>query len=246
MGANVVAIVQARMGSTRLPGKVLLPIAGEPMLAHVVERARAVPGIGEVVVATSTEPADDPIADLCAARDWACFRGSEDDVLDRYYQAALTHNADHVVRITADCPLLEIDQAGILVERHLESGAEYTHNITVWGSGMPLGTGAEIFTLACLETSWRDGGEPHHREHVDEYVGDHPELFRMERVDAPEALRRPELRLTVDTPDDLAFVRAVYDRFPSEKEPALADVIALLDEHPELTELNRHVVQKPI
>jgi spore coat polysaccharide biosynthesis protein SpsF len=246
MSANVVAIVQTRMGSTRLPGKVLLPIVGEPMLAHVVERARAVPGIGEVVVATSTEAADDRIAELCAARDWACFRGSEEDVLDRYYQAALAYKADHVLRVTADCPLLEIEQTGAVVERHLESGADYTHNITVWGSGMPLGTGAEIFTLTCLETSWRDGREPHHREHVDEYVGDHPELFRMERVDAPEALRRPELRLTVDTPDDLALVRAVYDRFPSGTLPAVAEVIALLDENPELTELNRHVVQKPI
>jgi spore coat polysaccharide biosynthesis protein SpsF len=243
----IVAVVQARMGSTRLPGKVLEPIAGEPMLAHVVERVRGMELVGHCVVATSSNPADDALEALCAERAWDCFRGSEEDVLDRYYRAALAAGASHVVRITSDCPLVCPRQTDHVIRRHLDTGADYTHNITVWGSGMPLGTGAEVFTLGALERSWHDGHEQHHREHVDEYVGDHPELFRIERVEAPPELRRPELRLTVDTTEDLALMREVYDSLHRPGELIeLADVIALVDERPELVELNRHVLQMPI
>lgn len=241
---NVVVVIQARTGSTRLPGKVLADVAGKPLLARVAERSQRMERADEVVVATSTSPRDDAIAALCAERGWACFRGSEEDVLDRYYRAAVRHGAAHVVRVTADCPFLCPHQADRVVERHLETGSDYAHNITVWGSGMPLGTGVEIFTFAALERSWREGHEPHHREHVDEYVGDHPELFHMERVKAPTELHRPKLRLTVDTPEDLELTRQVYTRLADPVE--LGDVIALLDESPELVELNRQVVQKPI
>jgi spore coat polysaccharide biosynthesis protein SpsF len=244
---TVAAVVQARMGSTRLPGKVVEPVAGEPLLARVVERVQAMAAVARCVVATSTASRDDAIAALCAERGWDCFRGSEEDVLDRYYRAAVAFAAEHVVRITADCPFVCPHETDRVIRRHLDAGADYTHNITVWGSGMPLGTGAEVFTFATLERSWREGLAPHHREHVDEYVGDHPELFRIVRVDAPPRLRRPELRLTVDTVEDLALTREVYERLARPGELIeLADVIALLDEHPELLELNRGVVQKPI
>jgi spore coat polysaccharide biosynthesis protein SpsF len=244
---GVVAIVQARMRSTRLPGKVLEDLAGEPMVAHVVTRARAATLVNEVVVATSDRPADDAVVALCAARGWASFRGSEEDVLDRYYRGAQAYDAAHVVRVTADCPLLCPVQLDRVLVLHLESGADYTHNITVWGSEMPLGTGAEVFTAAALATSWRDGHEPHHREHVDEYVGEHPELFRIERVLAPPGLRRPGLRLTVDTPEDLELVREVYVRL---KRPGdiidLVDVVRLFDEEPKLAAINADVRQKTI
>lgn len=243
----VVAIVQARMGSTRLPGKVLEEIAGDFLLSHVVRRTLQMRLVDETVVATSDAEADEVIAALCDDRGWCCFRGSEADVLDRYVQAARAYNADHIVRVTADCPFICPHEADRVVARQLESGADYTHNITVWGSGMPLGTGTEIFTRATLERSWRDGHEAHYREHVDEYVGDHPKLFRIERVDAPPHLRRPDLRLTVDTPEDLLFAREVYARLYQPGDiVGLASVIALLDKTPELVEINRHVVQKPI
>lgn len=244
---KVVTVIQARMGSTRLPGKVLEPVSGDALLALVCERARRVGSVDETVVATSTLAADDVIAQFCDERGWNCFRGSESDVLDRYFQAAIASEADHVVRITSDCPLVCPHEADRVVRHHLASGVDYTHNLTVWGSGMPLGTGVEIFTRAALERSWREGHELHHREHVDEYVGDHPELFRIDRVDAPDELRRPELRLTVDTPEDLRLVRAIYDRLYRPAEVLeLADVIALLDNSPELVEINRHVVQKAL
>jgi spore coat polysaccharide biosynthesis protein SpsF (cytidylyltransferase family) len=242
---SVAAIIQARMGSTRLPGKVLADVAGDVLLAHVVARTRGTRLVDQTVVATTNAPGDDVIAALCDDRDWDCFRGSESDVLDRYYQAGLAYEADHIVRITADCPFVCPHEADRVIARHLDSRADYTHNITVWGSGMPLGTGTEIFTRSALARSWRDGHEAHHREHVDEYVGDHPELFAMERVDAPDHLRRPELRLTVDTPEDLLLVREVYGRLRRPGELIeLADVIGLLDESPDLVDINRHVVQK--
>jgi spore coat polysaccharide biosynthesis protein SpsF len=244
---SVVTVIQARMGSTRLPGKVLQTVAGEPMLAHVYERARCIASVDRTVIATSELAADDVLADLCAERGWSCFRGSESDVLDRYFRAATANEADHIVRITSDCPLVCPHESDRLVLSHLSSGADYTHNLTVWGSGMPIGTGAEIFTRAALERSWREGHEPHHREHVDEYVGDHPELFRIERVDAPEALWHPELRLTVDTPEDLHLVRELYERLYRPGEILeLTDVVALMDRSPELAEINRHVVQKKL
>jgi spore coat polysaccharide biosynthesis protein SpsF len=242
---SVAAIIQARMGSTRLPGKALCELAGEPMLAHVVRRAMTINHVDRVLVATTTAPVDDPIEVLCRSRGWFCFRGSEDDVLDRYYQAARSVDAAHVVRITSDCPLVCVDETGRLIAHHLASGADYTHNVTVWGSGMPLGTGSEVFTFESLAASWREGTAPHHREHVDEYVYEHPERFHIRMVTAPVRKRRPELRLTVDTPEDLELMRAIYGQLHRPQAiTELQEVIWLLDRQPDLDEVNRHVVQK--
>jgi spore coat polysaccharide biosynthesis protein SpsF len=242
---RVVALIQARMGSTRLPGKTLADIEGEPLLGHVVERVRSIPHVDRVVVVTSDLPGDDTIEALAADRGWHCFRGSSDDVLDRFYRAAAGVGAENVLRITADCPFVCVSETGRLIEHHLRSGADYSHNLTVWGSGMPLGTGSEIFTFASLEASWRDGKLAHHREHVDEYVYEHPERFRIDFLRAPSALHRPELRLTVDTAEDLEFTRQVYARLhlPGEVIP-LGAVIELLDENPHLRDINAHVAQK--
>jgi spore coat polysaccharide biosynthesis protein SpsF len=241
----IVAIVQARMGSGRLPGKVLADVMGEPLLAHVVARANAVDGVHRVVVATSSDAGDDPIAALCDALAWECFRGSENDVLDRFVQAARHYGASHVLRITADCPFVSPQEADKVIAHHLALGADYTHNLTVWGSGLPLGVGSEIFTCALLERSWREGLLAHHREHVDEFAYERREELRFERVLAPAHLHRPELRLTVDTAVDLDLTRRVYAELHNP--PALVDVAAvveLLDRRPELGTLNRDVEQR--
>jgi spore coat polysaccharide biosynthesis protein SpsF len=149
-----------------------------------------------------------------------------------------------VLRITADCPLLSWEEADRVIAHHLSTHADYTHNVTVWGSGMPLGTGTEIFTFATLDQSWLDGHEPHHREHVDEFVYEHPERFRIERVEAPAALRRPDLRLTVDTAEDLDLIREIQRRLGPERPVPLGEVVALLDGEPELARRNEHVPQK--
>ncbi len=242
---KTVAIIQARTGSTRLPGKVLLDLACKPLLAHVVERAQRIQLADAVVVATTTAPADDRIEALCARYAWRCFRGEEMDVLDRYYQAAREVNARDVVRITSDCPLFCPRQADRVIRHHLDSRADYTHNATVWGGGTPVGTGCEVLTFAALEASWREGKEPHHREHVTDYVYERGERFRTETVPAPPELWRPQYRLTVDTLEDLQLIRKIYGRLYRPGQIIdLADVIRLLDHEPELLEINRHVVQK--
>lgn len=244
---SVIAIIQARMKSTRLPGKVLLDLHGETVLERVVSRVQRMRRLDGFVVATSRAAADDRIEELCRRRSWQVFRGEELDVLDRYYQAARVANAQHVVRVTADCPLVSVEETDRLITRHLESGADYSHNITVWGSGMPLGTGSEIFTLDALERSWRDGKAPHHREHVDEYVGDHPELFKVERLLAPQELYWPDLRLTVDEAPDLELMRAIYARLERAGSFInLRDVIQLIRREPDLFHMNQHVRQKVI
>jgi spore coat polysaccharide biosynthesis protein SpsF len=191
-------IIQARMGSTRLPGKVLRPIAGKPLLAHVLGRLVGLQHPAEVVVATSTETADDAIEAFCTAMSASCFRGSETDVLARYWECALTYGFDQVVRLTADNPFTDVTELDRLIELHLDAGNDYTHSFGM----MPLGVGAEIFTRAALERSYREGHAPNHREHVNEYIQENPGLFRIGQLDVPAAKRHPGLRLTVDTEED--------------------------------------------
>jgi spore coat polysaccharide biosynthesis protein SpsF len=195
---RVGAVIQARMGSTRLPGKVLKPIAGKTLLDHVLGRLALLRLPVEIVVATSDLPQDDAIARHCTARSVAVFRGSETDVLDRYYQCARMHRFGHVVRLTADNPFTDVEELQRLIELHLAQGNDYTHSFGV----MPLGVGAEIFTFAALERSAKEGHAPNHREHVNEYILEHHEQFRIAMLQVADAKKCAELRLTVDTEQD--------------------------------------------
>lgn len=186
------------MGSTRLPGKVLKPIAGKALLDHVLGRLLLLGYPVKVVVATSDLPQDDAIARHCRLQGVAVFRGSEDDVLDRYYQCARENRFDHVVRLTADNPFTDMEELQRLIEQHLAQRNDYTHS---FGS-MPLGVGAEIFTFAALERSAREGQAPNHREHVNEYIQENPDVFRIGVLEVTAAKRCPDLRLTVDTEGD--------------------------------------------
>ncbi|MEW6165108.1 MAG: glycosyltransferase family protein [Pseudomonadota bacterium] len=199
---SIGVIVQARMGSTRLPGKVLKPIAGRPLLDHVLGRLAMMTSPVVVVVATTDLPQDDTIVRHCLARGVPVFRGSETDVLDRYYRCSRENGFEHVVRLTADNPFTDIDELRRLIEQHLDSGNDYTHS---FGS-LPLGVGAEIFTFAALEISAQEGHAPNHREHVNEYIQEHPETFRIGVLEVGAAKQRPDLRLTVDTEAD--YLRA--------------------------------------
>lgn len=236
---RVVAILQARMGSTRLPGKVLADIAGRSMLARVVERIQRMQRVDAFVVATSSLAGDDAIADACATERWPCFRGPERDVLERYLRAAQSSGATDVVRVTADCPLVSWEEADRLIAQHLESGADYTHNLTCWGSGLPVGTGVEAITIGALGTAWIEGLLPHHREHVTEFVYENPRRFQIGRVRAPSALDRATYRLTVDTAADLALIRTIHARLaPDGTMVSLERAIELLDDDPVLAASN--------
>ncbi|MEK9285546.1 NTP transferase domain-containing protein [Bradyrhizobium sp. ISRA442] len=197
-------IIQARMGSTRLPGKVLRPIGGKPLLGHVLDRAQALRHPATVVVATTLEPRDDAIFEFCKRRGTELFRGSEANVLDRYYQCARLHGFDHVVRLTADNPFTDIAELDRLIDLHLSRQADFSHSFRV----LPIGVGAEIFRFDALKETAERSTEPHHFEHVDEYMLEHPERFRTEQLDAAAGKEYPQARLTVD--DETDYRRACY------------------------------------
>jgi spore coat polysaccharide biosynthesis protein SpsF len=241
---GVVAIIQARIGSTRLPGKVLMDIGGKPMLARVMERAARAGTLDEIVVATTTEHADDRIVSLCEERGWESFRGSEADVLDRYYQAARAYQADHIVRITSDCPLIDPGVVDRVVREFLEGQPtiDYACNFLP-GRTYPRGLDTEVMTFRALETCWKEDGNPAHREHVTQYILRHPALFRIHGVVNATDLSRH--RWTVDTVEDLTLVRRIYDHF-GDRTFSWEEVLLFLGAHPQLEEINRHVVQKVV
>lgn len=204
---KTVAIIQARMGSTRLPGKVLKDISGRSMLAWVVIRARGARTLDEVVVATSELLDDDLIIAECENLGVPSFRGSENDVLDRYYRAAVASQADTVVRITSDCPLIDpavID--GVVIE-FFNSAADYACNTLE--KGYPRGLNVEVFSRGALEEAWRRAEQTHERVHVTPYIYGNPDRFTIHSVPFPQD--HSDLRWTVDTEEDLATVRAIVD-----------------------------------
>lgn len=256
---RIVAIIQARMASSRLPGKVLLDIEGQPMLARTVERARRARTVERVVVATTIDPSDDAVAALCAQRGYLLYRGSMHDVLDRYYQAASAFQAEVVVRITADCPLLDPDLVDATVcalwgqtwsgtSSALGAVQETVYDFTTnrlpppWGRTYPIGLDTEVCTFAGLERAWREADQPHQREHVMPYFYEQPGRYRIYQLN--HDMDYGALRWTVDTSEDLAFARAIYAHFKKHDDFTWLDVLALLQREPELAKLNSGVQHK--
>jgi spore coat polysaccharide biosynthesis protein SpsF (cytidylyltransferase family) len=222
---RTVAIIQARMGSTRLPGKVLADLAGKPLLGRVIERVRRARTIDQVVVATSDRPADDRVAGYCSSLGVGCFRGSEEDVLDRYYQAARLWPAGAYARITADCPLLDPGVIDRVVTAFAQNDCDYAANFL--RRTFPAGVDLEVFTFATLERTWREASEPAEREHVTPYMRQ-GNRFRLLGVENETDLSGNH-HWCVDHPADLDFVRAVYADFADRPEFGLYDVLALLE-----------------
>ena len=239
---KVVAIVQARMGSTRLPGKVLLDLAGRTMLARVVRRVARAALVEEVVVATTDSPDDDPIVEECRRLPVACFRGNEDDVLDRFQQAATAFQADVVVRITADCPLIDPEVTDLVIRAFLDHRPDYASNTL--RRTYPRGLDTEVIAAAALAHASREASEPYQRVHVTPYLYQYPELFRLLAVTGSEDLSRH--RWTVDSPQDLRFARAVYRRMGGVDAFSWHDVGRLVAEEPTLADLNRDVRHKEL
>ncbi len=239
---NVVAIIQARLGSTRLPGKVLAPIGGMSMLARVCQRVGRAATLRRTVVATTLQPADRAIVEECNRLGMACFCGSEHDVLDRYCRAAAACSADAVVRITADCPLIDPDVIDQVVEAFLGARADYVAN-TLWRT-WPRGLDTEVIASSALARTWREALEPHERCHVTPYLYQHPDSFRLLSVE--NQYGHCEGRWTVDLPEDLEFVRAVYQRLGDDGSFGWRDVWRLLAREPNLARINQHVRQKAL
>lgn len=234
-GRNVVAIVQARMGSSRLPGKVLADIAGEPMLGRVVQRLGRARTIQNILVATSSAPSDDAVAEFCRARAIACYRGSESDVLDRYYRAAKSCGAQVVVRITADCPLIDAAVVDRVVGEFFSSGCDYASNTLA--ATYPDGLDTEVFSYAALAKAWKEARRGAEREHVTPYLRN-SKCFRVAGVDYCGDAEAGGLRWTVDEPRDLEFVRAIYGYFNGRDDFGFHDIVAALKEEPTMAKLN--------
>lgn len=237
---SVVAIVQARMGSTRLRGKVLQDLVGRPVLHRVIDRLRQAGQLDAIWVATTHLPADEAVIELSRSLGVPGFAGSEHDVLDRYWQTAQQAGARVVVRVTADCPLIDPEVLDSVVAAFNPSApaADYA-----WNDGYPRGLDVEVFSRAALERAWREDQNPAWREHVTAYMHQHPELFRL----LPARCERDHSaeRWTVDTPEDFQLVQTIWRHFGHDRF-RWRDVLAALDAHPDWRELNRHIRQKTL
>src|SRR5579864_622730 len=238
---KVTAIVQARMGSTRLPGKVLMNLGSVTVLGRVVQRLQRAALIHECVVATTAALADDAIVDECQRLNVPVFRGSEHDVLDRYLQAARHFGSDAIVRITSDCPLIDPEVVDNVVRGLTEQRAEFACNVLT--RTYPRGLDVEAFTIEALEKAWRDSNQPHQREHVTPLFYERIQIFRVASVHEKQDFSH--YRWTLDTPDDLRLIREIYSHFYNDHF-GWRDVIALMERLPELPAINARVVQKSV
>ena len=245
MSEGVGVILQARMGSTRLPGKVLKLLGGMTLLEYILHRLESRRRSDPIVVATTTDTRNDAVADLCRRAATACFRGSEDDVLDRYYHAAVQYAADVVVRITADCPFIDPAVTDMTVNAYLHRTAPCDGATNTVRRTYPRGLDTEAFPIAVIRKVWEEAREPSAREHVTPYIYMHPERFTVTDVTQNEDLSH--LRWTVDEEADLAFAREVYRRLYRPGAVFLMnDIVAVLTKNPALIAINAAVRQKTV
>jgi glutamate-1-semialdehyde aminotransferase/spore coat polysaccharide biosynthesis protein SpsF (cytidylyltransferase family)/predicted dehydrogenase len=234
----VIAIIQARMGSSRLPGKSLAEIEKRPMLWHVIHRVKRASLIDRVVVATSTSPADDAIEKMCRENDVPCYRGSEHDVLDRFYGAARAEKASQVVRITADCPLIDPEVIDRVVRRFQRGDLDYASNAMV--RSYPDGLDTEIFSFSALERAWHEASRTSEREHVTPYL--RSDKFRTANVENNSTPFYQHYRWTVDEVEDLEFIRAVYRALRDRESFGMKDVLELIEKTPGLDKMNSEIL----
>ena len=239
---KVVTVIQARTGSTRLPNKVLRPLAGAPLLQRIVERVRAAELAGTVVVATTTEPGDDPIEALCAAADIACFRGHPLDLLDRHYRAGLAHGATAVVKIPSDCPLIDPRVIDRVLGHFLAHPGKFDFVSNLHPASYPDGNDVEVMTIDALATAWREASRPLEREHTTPYLWENPDRFRLGNILWERGLDYSKShRWTIDYEEDYQFIRAVYDAlYPANPRFGLDDILAFVAANPNVAALNAH------
>lgn len=240
---KTVALIQARTGSTRLPGKVLRNIGNSPMLLTVIKRLRRAARIDQITVATSTSKVDDPIEQLCLTHHTTCCRGSEEDVLGRFYYAAQSSQADIVVRITADCPLIDPQVVDCVIETFLEHpAADYASNIFPERT-YPRGLDTEVISFSTLELIHRLDVNPDWREHVTPYIHRNPHLFRICTLTCDQD--HSALRWTVDTPEDLCVVQEIYNHFGTD-DFTWQEALDVYGANPAWAEINRNILQKTV
>jgi len=240
---KIVATIEARMTSSRLPGKVLLSASGIPMLQHLVNRLRAVPSLDEIVLATTTNETDDTLEAFAREMCINCFRGSEDDVMNRVIGAAESVNADLVVEITGDCPIIDPQIIEQTIRMYLTNPADYVSNAHI--RSYPDGMDTQVFLLKTLKHSASMTEDQLDHEHVTLHIRNHPEVFRHVHLVAPPVLHWPELGLTLDEPADYKLLKCIIEHFENTN-PLFSclDVIRLLREKPEWVAVNQEVLRK--
>ena len=237
---KVVAIVAARMTSTRLPGKVMRPILGRPTLELMLERMRRTPGVDEVVVATTEAESSQPICDLAERLHVPLFRGSESDVLGRMVGAARASDADVIVDIASDCIVCDPEAIQTCLEAYLAGTADYVSNALV--RSYPIGIDVQVFSTTVLADIERLTQDPLHREHASLYIYQHPERYVLKNLTAPAELAAPDLSLVLDTPKDLQMLTAIYEGlYPVNPVFTLGDILSFLRRHPEIAAITRDV-----
>jgi len=232
---KTIAIIQARTGSRRLPGKVLRLMAGKPVLEHIIDRVKGARRIQEVMVATTILKEDLGIVSLCAAKGVRVYCGSENDVLDRYYQAARLAQAERVVRITGDCPLIDPGIIDKVILDHRRSGSDYSSNVIA--HTFPDGEDVEVFSFKALEKAWKEARLLSEREHVTPYIWKNPRLFTLSGIEHKDDLSAK--RWTLDNPQDFKFISMIYRHLYGRKRSfGMTDVLKLLKNHPEYEMIN--------
>jgi len=227
------------MGSSRLPGKVLKPLAGVPVIRQVYSRVRRIPELDDVVVATTQSPKDDVLAAYCERERIPIFRGSEDDVLDRYYQVAGQLNADVVMRITADCPFID-PRVSYRVLRLLVDDPECEYANNSLPRTFPDGLDTEVVRMETLARIWREVADPRYREHVTYYISSHPDRFRVRSVVSP--VDYSHHRWTLDRPEDYEMLSRIAEELKRRGQFGyMEEILAILEEHPEIAAINRHI-----
>ena len=239
--SGVWIVVGARMASARYPGKALVPLAGRPLLDVLLERMQGAQGVEGVALATSVNPENDPLAALAEARGLRVYRGPEDDVLRRFLECARALDAAHVVRVTGDNPLTDVETLEKLVALHLARQADYTY---VPGPALLMGILAEVISTAALERSWERGAAEHRSELMTLYIKEHPDEFVVATAELDPSLLRPHYRLTVDEPEDVALMKALFARLRTAPLPTTREAIELLDRQPDLATINGHLMHK--
>lgn len=238
---NIIAIIQARMGSSRLPGKVLKSLGNSDVLTYVIERCRKIEGIKEVIVATSQLKQDDAIVNWCKGHGVNHYRGSEQNVLSRYIEAAEPYQPDYVMRVTSDCPFVDYELASDMIQQLQENPVEII-DIT---QTLPRGLAVEIISYEALKRIANSELAERHREHVTYYAYEYKERFTRVAYTPPREIQHEELRITLDTDEDYTLCQAIANHF-NNLLVSSTDVVSYLMAHPEIANLNAHIEQKPV
>ena len=243
---NILIVIQARCGSTRLPGKVMLPLAGDTVLGRMIERVRRSSYGSELVIATTIYPEDAMIESFCRYEGVRCFRGHPADLLDRHYMAGLRYGADAVVKIPSDCPLIDPSVIDRVIDVYATGHNDFDYVSNLHPASYPDGNDVEVMSMRVLETAWHEASRPLEREHTTPFIWDNPERFRIGNVLWERGLDYSMThRWVLDYTEDYEFISAVYQElYPVNPLFSIEDILNLVEKRPELQELNRQHVGK--